>query len=153
MPIDAAHLHLALTHLPVIGAPLLLLVLTIGLVRGWHEVVAVALALTVGLGAATGVVYLTGDPAEELIEQAARYREAITEVHEERAAVALGATLITGILAAAALLFRPRRLWFARLVWAGLLGSTLLLAWTAWSGGQIRHDEIRPGAVTDPGRS
>jgi hypothetical protein len=147
MPFDAAHLHLALTHLPVIGAPLLLLVLTIGMVRAWHEVVTVALALTVGLAAATAVVYLTGDPAEELIEHAAWYSEPITELHEERAAVALVATLVTGMLAAAALRVRARGLWLARLVWIGLLLSTLLLGWTAWSGGQIRHEEIRTAAV------
>jgi hypothetical protein len=147
MPIDAAHLHLALTHLPVIGAPLLLLVLTIGMVRGWQEVVTVALALTVGLAAATAVVYLTGDPAEELIERAAWFSEPITELHEERAAVALVATLVTGMLAAGALLTRTRRQWLARLVWTGLLVSTLLLGWTAWSGGQIRHDEIRTAAA------
>ena len=37
MPIDTAHIHLMLNHLPVIGAPLLLLLLTIGLVRGSRE--------------------------------------------------------------------------------------------------------------------
>ena len=148
MPIDAAHLHLALTHLPVIGAPLLLLVLTIGLLRGWNEVVTVALALAVGLAAVTGVVYLTGDPAEELVERAAWFSESITELHEERAAVALVGTVVTGLLAAAALLLRSKRQLLARLTWAGLLVSTLLLAWTAWSGGQIRHDEIRSAAGT-----
>jgi hypothetical protein len=148
MPIDAAHLHLALTHLPVIGAPFLLLVLTIGLVRAWHEVVAVALALTVGLAAVTGVVYLTGDPAEELVEHAAWFSESLTEVHEERAAVALAATVVTGLVAAAALLLRSKRQWLARLTWAGLLVSTVLLGWTAWSGGLIRHDEIRSATGT-----
>jgi hypothetical protein len=147
MPIDAAHVHLALTHLPVIGAPLLLLVLTIGMVRGWHEVVTVALALTVGLAICTGAVYLTGDSAEELVERATWYSKSITELHEERAEVALIAAVVTGILAAAALRLRSRQQWLARLVWAGLLVSTLLLGWTAWSGGQIRHDEIRPVAV------
>ena len=65
MPIDAPHLHLMLTHLPVIGGPFLLLLLSIGLARKSHEVVTIALALTVGLAAVTGGVYLTGEPAEE----------------------------------------------------------------------------------------
>jgi hypothetical protein len=153
MPIDAAHLHLALTHLPVIGAPFLLLLLTIGLLRGWNEVVTVALALAVGLAVVTGAVYLTGDPAEEMVERAAWFSESITELHEERAAVALAATVVTGLLAAAALLLRSKGRLLARLTWAGLLVSTLLLGWTAWSGGQIRHDEIRPAAATQASRS
>ena len=41
MLIDAAHVHLMLNHLPVIGAPLLLLLLTIGLLRGSRELVTV----------------------------------------------------------------------------------------------------------------
>ena len=153
MPIDAAHLHLALTHLPVIGAPLLLLVLTIGLLRGWNEVVTVALALTVGLAAVTGVVYLTGEPAEELVERAAWFSEPLTEVHEERAAVALAATVVTGIVALAALLLRSKGRWLGRLTWAGLLVSTVLLGWTAWTGGLIRHDEIRSAPGTEAPRS
>lgn len=152
MPFDAAHLHLALTHLPVIGAPFLLLVLTIGLLRGWNEVVTVALALAVGLAVVTGAVYLTGDPAEEMVERAAWFSESVTELHEERATVALVATVVTGILAAAALLLRSKGRLLARLTWAGLLVSTLLLGWTAWSGGLIRHDEIRSatGAQASP---
>jgi len=153
MPIDAAHLHLALTHLPVIGAPFLLLVLTIGMLRRWNEVVTVALALALGLAAVTGVVYLTGDPAEELVERTAWFSESITELHEERAAVALAGTVVTGLLATAALLLRSKRQWLARLTWAGLLVSTLLLGWTAWSGGQIRHDEIRAATGTQASRS
>ena len=42
MQIDAAHVHLMLNHLPVIGAPLLLLLLTIGLLRGSRELVTVS---------------------------------------------------------------------------------------------------------------
>ena len=31
--------------------------------------------------------------------------------------------------------------------WGGLVLSTLLLGWTAWSGGQIRHEEVRAAVV------
>jgi hypothetical protein len=70
MLIDAAHLHLMLTHLPVIGVPFLLLLLSIGLARRSTDVVTVALVLTVGLAIITGGVYLTGEPAEEALESA-----------------------------------------------------------------------------------
>lgn len=147
MPIDAPHLHLMLTHLPVIGGPFLLLLLSIGLARKSHEVVTIALALTVGLAAVTGGVYLTGEPAEEALEHTAWFSEQLTESHEDQAAIALVATLATGVLAVMALIFHRGGRWLPRLVWLGLLVSTLVLGWTAWSGGQIRHDEIRSPAV------
>lgn len=154
MPIDAAHLHLMLNHLPVIGSPILLLILTIGLVRGQREVVTLALALIIALAVATAVVYLTGEPAEELVERAPWFPKGLAESHEESATVSFVATLVTGVLAVAALVFRRgdrSRRWLPRVVWGLLIVSTLLLGWTAWSGGQIRHDEIRSGASVAPG--
>jgi hypothetical protein len=150
MPIDAAHVHLMLNHLPVIGAPLLLLLLTIGLLRGSRELVTVSLVLVVGLGVATGLVYLTGEPAEELVERASWFRDALAESHEEQATVSLVAVLVTGALAGAALAFRRRPgagVWLPRAVWGALALSTILLGWTAWSGGQIRHEEVRASAI------
>jgi len=67
--------------------------------------------------------------------------------------VALAATAVTGVLAAAALLRRSKGQWLTRLTWAGLLISTLLLGWTAWTGGQIRHDEIRSATAAQVPRS
>lgn len=150
MSLDAAHIHLMLNHVPVVGAPLLLLLLSIGLWRGSRELVGVTLALTALLAVVTGAVYLTGEPAEELVEHAPWFRESLVDTHEDHAAVALTAVLVTGVLAgvAFALRGRPRagaRL--ARVTWAGLFLSTLLLGWTAWSGGQIRHEEVRTGAI------
>ena len=149
MPIDAAHVHLMLNHLPVIGAPLLLLLLTIGLLRGPRELVTISLVLVVGLAVATGLVYLTGEPAEELVERAPWFRDALVESHEEQAAVSLVAVLVTGALAGAALALRRRPaggVWLPRITWGALALSTILLGWTAWSGGQIRHEEVRATA-------
>jgi hypothetical protein len=155
MGIDAAHLHLMLNHLPVIGAPIALVLLTVGLVRRSSELVTVALVLIIGLAAASALVYVTGEPAEELVEHAPWFPEALTERHEDSATVTLVATLVTAALAIAAFAFRRRSWggrWLPRIVWGTLAASTLLLGWTAWSGGQIRHDEIRPTAgVPGPG--
>lgn len=150
MPIDAAHVHLMMNHLPVIGAPLLLLLLTIGLLRGSRELITVSLVLVVGLAVATGLVYLTGEPAEELVEHASWFKESLAESHEEQATVSLVAVLVTGALAGAALAFRRRPgtgVWLPRVTWGALALSTALLAWTGWSGGRIRHEEVRGAAV------
>jgi len=150
MPLDAAHLHLMLNHVPVIGAPLLLLLLSIGLLRGSRELVTVSLVLVVGLALTTGLVYLSGEPAEELVEHAPWFRDALAEEHEEHATVSLVAVLATGVLAGVALALRRRAgagVWLPRVAWGALALSTVLLGWTAWSGGQIRHEEVRASAV------
>lgn len=153
MPLDTAHIHLMLNHLPVVGAPLLLLLLTIGLLRGSRELVLVSLTLVVGLALATGVVYLTGEPAEHLVAHAPWFRESLVEPHEEHAALSLMAVVATGLLAGAALALRGRPLavlWLSRVTWVALGLSTVLLGWTAWSGGQIRHEEVRPATALRP---
>lgn len=153
MPLDAAHVHLMLNHVPVIGAPLLLLLLTIGLLRGSRELVTVSLALVVGLAVVTGLVYLTGEPTEELVKRAPWFRDALAETHEEHATASLVAVLITGTISGAALALRRRPkagIWLPRIALAGLAVSTLLLGWTAWSGGQIRHEEVRAATVLRP---
>ena len=153
MSIDAAHFHLMLNHVPVIGAPLLLLLLTIGLVRGSRELVTITLVLTVGLALAAGAVYLTGEPAEHLVDRAPWFRESLAEAHEEIAEIAALVSGATGVLALAALLVRRGgSVWLPRAVWTALAATTLLLGWTAWSGGRIRHDEVRGTAII-PGSS
>jgi hypothetical protein len=108
MPLDLAHVHLMLNHLPVVGAPLLLLLLTIGFPRGSRELIVVSLALVVALAVVTGLVYLTGEPAEHLVQHAPWFRDALAEIHEENATVSLLAVAATGVLAGLALILRGR---------------------------------------------
>lgn len=153
MQLDLAHVHLMLNHLPVVGAPLLLLLLTIGFLRGSRELIVVSLALVVGLAVVTGLVYLTGEPAEHLVEHAPWFRDALAETHEEHALVSVVAVVATGVLACLALVFRRGptvSIWLPRVTWIGLALSTLLLGWTAWSGGQIRHEEVRSAKLLRP---
>jgi uncharacterized membrane protein len=146
MTFDAAHLHLMLNHLPVIGAPLLLILLGIGLLRRSSELIRVSFALIVALALASALVYITGEPAEELVEHAPWFQHALLERHEDHAAIALGASLVSGVAAIAGLVFQRRpgaERWLAQATWVILLIATLLFGWTGWSGGQIRHDELR----------
>jgi hypothetical protein len=147
---NIAHLHLMLNHLPVLGAPMLLALLAYGLGRRLPEVTRVALWCTAALAVVTVVVYLTGEPAEELVEALPTFDEDMVERHE---AVALGTTavlVVTGALAAAALWASRRGSRLAatatRLVLVGLLAGSVAVAATAWTGGPIGHPEIRAGA-------
>lgn len=144
---NPAHLHLMFNHLPVIGVPLVGALLAWALFRRSRELYRVALGSAVILAALTYPVFLTGEPAEERVEDASWMREQLVHEHEERAEAALIAVLVTGAMAAFGL-------WQTRggrmpnfkaggVTLAGLAVSAGLLGWTAQLGGPIRHDEIR----------
>lgn len=142
---DTGHLHLMINHLPVLGVPALLALLSWGLVRGIPTITRAALWLTLVLGAVTLLVYFTGESAEELVEGLPTFEERLVERHE---AVALGATVavvVTGLLAAAAL-HRRASAW---LVVVGLAVSTVAVGVTAWTGGPIGHPELRSAGAAE----
>lgn len=141
------HVHLLLNHVPVIGVFGAALVLAVGIVKRSQDVMRLGLGLVVLVAAASIVVYLTGEPAEELVEHLPGVSETALESHEDAAYYAtVIMTLIGAAVAAGLLYFRgaagvPR--WFA--VWALLLtiASAGVMTWTAGLGGQVRHSELR----------
>ena len=150
--LGAAQLHLALNHLPVIGVLIATIVLIVGAGARSTQLKSFGLALLVCAAVTAVPAYLTGEPAEEAIEDRPGISKSLIERHEEAAETALAATLVAGAIAAAAWLsLRSGRLRIAHgafaLALVASLGATGLLAWTAHLGGQIRHDEIRPGSI------
>jgi drug/metabolite transporter (DMT)-like permease len=148
---NPAHLHLMVDHLPVLGAPFVALLLAWALHRRSRDLLRAALGGAVFVAAVSYPVFLTGEPAEERVEDASWANQRLLHQHEERAELGLLAALLTGAVAAAAL-------WQSRggrevpgttaaITLAGLALCAALFAATALSGGRIRHAEIRPGAV------
>ena len=152
-----AHIHLALNHVPVIGLLIALLLLAVATLRRSTELTRISYSLLVLLAATAMVVYLTGEPAEELIENLPGFSEALVEQHEEVALIATIGIVVLGLVALVGLIrFRARRIapaWYGRgvLLLALLMGGVMV--WTANLGGQIRHSEIRAneGAATEGG--
>ena len=148
------HLHLLLNHVPVIGALFVLLVLIVALWRRNSEMGKLGLFLIVGTALVAGVVFLTGEPAEEAVENVAGIAESIVHQHEEAAEAALFGTGVAGVLALA-LLFWYRRRELPRVAAGVSLSAMLavsgLMAWTANLGGQIRHTEIQTAAASAAG--
>ena len=152
MPLNPAHLHLALNHLPVFGVLFGTILLAIGLWRKNDTIRRTSLVVLLLTGVAAGAVYLTGEPAEELLENSAGVSERLIERHEDAAVTATTGAALLG-LAALLLLWRSRRTgsMSTRLLVAifGLaLLTTVMMAWTANLGGQIRHPEITTAGVT-----
>src|SRR5262245_29704769 len=95
---NAAHLHLILNHAPVIGALFALPLVMWALYGRRLELVRLTLATFVGIAVASIVVYVTGEPAEHVVEHLPGVAEASVEAHEAAAAVSLGLSTALGIL-------------------------------------------------------
>jgi len=145
-----AHVHLMLNHLPVLGTVFGFALLAWGVLRRNETLQRAALGTFVFTALAAVLVYLTGEPAEELVEDLAGTAKQAIEAHEAAAVVALIAIEALGALALTVLvLFRkrgiPRPLAGAALVFA--LGTAGWMAQTANLGGRIRHAELRTTAT------
>ncbi len=145
---DAAHLHLLLNHIPVIGTAAGLFLLAWGLWRNSDELKRVSLAIFMISAVVAIPTYLTGESAEELVEHLSGVSESLIERHEDAAVVSIVALEALGLAAAVtlALFQRAHRavnvMLVASLALAVVTGA--LMARTANLGGQIRHTEIRP---------
>ena len=145
-----AHLHLALNHVPVIGLPIVLLLLGWGIVKRSAELVKASFGLIILLAVVTVIVQVTGEPAEELVEGLPGVVESMVEAHEESALLGTIGVVVVGVIA----LFGLWRLgtgkilpqWYASAVFIAGVFVAGLMVWIANLGGQIRHSEIRPSA-------
>ena len=144
------HMHLLLNHFPVIGTIIVIALLGVAIVWRNNSVARVSLGLLASLGVMALLVYFTGEPAEESIEHLPGFSEAITERHEEFALVATIVLASVGTLALGALLVlrkRPIPKWVTLSAFALSLVAGGMMGYTAMLGGQVRHTEVRPGAV------
>lgn len=142
-----AYLHLILNHLPVIGVPFCVLLLVAGIVRKSDEIKKLSLWGFIVVALTAIPVYLTGEPAEEIVEHLPGTVHSMIESHEEAALFAFIAAEALGAAALAGLLFfrgaRTPSAWFVGLILLASLTAGGLLGWTANLGGRIRHSEIR----------
>lgn len=147
---NAAHLHLMVNHLPLFAVLFALVFLVIGLWRPALPVVRRAgLVLLVVGGLGGGAAYLSGEPAEEIVEEQALVDHDRVEEHEDAGKFGLISTAIAGVLALA-ILWRSRNAAIGRgaTILALVVGlwAMAVLARTAWLGGKIQHPELRTGA-------
>jgi len=144
------HLHLLLNHFPVIGTIIVIALFGVAIVWRSNSVARVSLGLLASLGAIALLVFFTGEPAEEAIENLPGFSEAITERHEE---FALAATIVLaslgGLALGALLLLRKREIpkWITVSAFMLSLVAGGMMGYTAMLGGQVRHTEVRPGAA------
>ena len=147
-----AHVHLMVTHIPVIGIGAILAFLLVGVFRGSREIEWASLQLFVALALLSIVVYLSGSPANHQVRDLPGFSRSVIHRHSTAADFAFWSLEILGALSLVALYrFRnsmtvPPRVITVLLVVGFVV--MVLMAWTANLGGKIRHPEIGAGFVT-----
>jgi len=143
---DGAQIHLWLNHFPVMATMIGFLVLFYGLIKNSGEAKKIALAVFVLSAAIAVPVYLTGEPAEEIVEEQPGIIEDNIEAHEDAALNAFVGMEILGLLSLAGLLvFRGDKPFSVGFSVASLLVAVAvigLMTWTAHLGGKINHPEL-----------
>jgi uncharacterized membrane protein len=141
------HVHLLLNHLPIVGTLLGIFVLLLALWRRSEhtEVVAYFLFIISSVGAV--ITYLTGEGAEDAVEHIQGISKAAIESHEDFSIYALFALILLGLGAIVGIILVQRKSRLAKKMRSILLIlsviSFILVAWTGYLGGQIRHTELR----------
>ena len=144
---DATHLHLVLSHFPIIGTIIGIVILAYGKISKNIEAQKIALATFVLMAISTIPVFLTGEGAEETVEQIAGISEQLIENHEELAEKAIWLMGVLGILSIISFFAIIKKLSFAKTITLITLivslGTFGIFAQVGNLGGQIRHSEIR----------
>lgn len=147
---NAAHWHLVLNHIPVVGSAFALLLLVWGMARRSQELKRAGLVAVAFVGLLTIPAYMTGEPAFESamehLEATPADEDPLVDAHKKSAGFAFAAIALSAVLAGVTL-FRSRE---GRPVPMPLAAATLVLlaltvaimGRTAQLGGTIRHPEI-----------
>jgi fucose 4-O-acetylase-like acetyltransferase len=149
---NAAFVHLALNHVPVLGSVFGLVLLAVAVTRRNETLLRAAWVTFVFVALVAIPVYLAGEGAEEIVERQPGVSHAAIETHEQTALVALIAVEALGLLAAMALVVSRRRAVPAWLGTASLVLALLvvrIVGVTAERGGRIRHSEAYGAASPD----
>lgn len=149
---NPTHIHLLITHLPVFGTILGAVVLAHGIfLKSYQTKVAAYNVFNISaIGAA--IAYLTGEAAEETVENISGIAKNAIEKHEDFAMYALASMLFLGVMSIAGLLLTIKKHVFTANIAVVILLFSLIsfgiAARTGYLGGQIRHTEISNTTTT-----
>lgn len=143
---NSTHIHLLLNHFPIVGTMIGSLLLLWGIVSKQINIKTTAAVVLTAMAIAAIPVYLTGEPAEEAVENLPGVSDALMEMHEEAANLAIWLMGITGVFSLVAIVLQMKQNPKAASVFllAGVFSIiSLAMARTGYYGGKIRHTEIR----------
>jgi hypothetical protein len=148
-----AHIHLILNHIPLIGVGFTILLFIIAFIRNNKELINISLIFTIIVALWAIPAYLTGEPAEEIVEELPGISENLIKQHEEMSEKAFVFLEIVGGLALITLMVKrySQKLggWLMSITLIGLVVGGGMIAWTSNLGGRINHPEIRSKAFNN----
>ena len=143
---NSAYIHLVLNHIPVLGTGVGILLLSYGILMKKEEAKWLGLVSFLLCGLVAIPVFMTGEPAEGIVEQHPGISKAAIELHEDSANAAL---ISIELLAAVSLisLFVFHRIkryprWAMLVIVTIAFVTSVMVARTAQLGGKIHHTEI-----------
>lgn len=152
---NVAHIHLIISHLPIIGSLLGAVVLGFAIFRKSNDIKIAAYGLFILSAIGAGIVYATGEGAEEAVEKLPGVMESIIERHEDFAIFSLISLIVLGSVSLVALFLNKKFISLNKTVAVGIFLLSIvsfgLVARTGYLGGQIRHSEIRNGGQNNGG--
>ena len=138
-----AHIHLLITHLPIFGSFIGSLVLVYAIIVKSNETKIAAYGTLVLSTFGAGISYLTGEGAEEVVEEISGVIESAIETHENFALIALIGIILLGFLSILGLISILKKSIYANkiaiVVLIAAITSFGLVAITGYLGGKIRH--------------
>ena len=148
---DGAHLHLMLNHFPIAGMIFSVVILSLSWRSANEGLKRVSLLLVILTGLLTIPTFLTGEPAQKILEHlpsiTPNFTKTMIETHEEAAEKSAWAVWGTSVVALAGLVLSFKKKvtpdWVLPVILTLTLGCVGLLAWSNNLGGQISHPEIR----------
>jgi hypothetical protein len=144
---NAAYLHVLLNHFPVMGALFGFFFLIAATLSGNKTLKISALVIFVATGLLTIPTFLTGEGAEEVVENLSHVSKQLIYQHEEFAEKAVWFVYLTAILSAAQLfLIKKNKIipaWINSIFYVLVILCLLSMGWTNKLGGKISHSEFR----------
>src|SRR5579872_2275876 len=151
---DLTHIHLLLNHFPTVGNLIGGGLFVLALITKSNDLKRASLAILLGISLIAIPTYMSGNGAQEAIKAIPGVSKAQIEGHEGAAMIAMIFMEATGAFAWLAL-WQFRRLsripnWNLTVILILTAATFGLMAPAANMGGDIRYDEIRAVADTDP---
>jgi uncharacterized membrane protein len=157
---NEAHLHLLFNHLPIVGGIIGTSILIAGFLLKNNTVVKqTALGVLIFSGLTAVPAFFTGEGAEEVVENIGGISHDVIEAHEDLGKLFFIFMMIGGVLSVITFVASLRKHKMTNMLFAIVLLLSLVSCVMAQragtSGGEIRHTEIRNGALnntTTPGQ-
>lgn len=145
------HLHLLLNHIPILLPLFAIPVLIWGIVKKQEQLARLAYIAFIVAAVVTAPVFYAGEETEDVIEDIAPDSKSFIHDHEDAAEWARISVIVTGLFSIGGLFWSIKKksnpTWLMYTVLVLSLVTSGTMAWTALTGGEIRHTEIRADTV------